>query len=354
MYNGLPTRKQRFANHFKESGYRVVFLEPPFTYLGFLRGKRSQNGIKIEKITENFYVLHSFAWFPFFKKNVIFNNIDNHIFLNHIKKTFKELNFYPEIVWNYMPFLPKALRNLKAKIVYDCVDDHSAYPGLINPSFVDELEEQTVKLSDAVVVTNDTLKEKLSRYGKEPIILGNGVNWELFSKGLFNYETSIKKQIVYVGAIAEWFDLDLVKSIAKHYSNYEILIIGPVSIDASLLSGITNIKFTGRMTQEAFAPILRGSSVAIIPFKINKLTERIDPLKVYEYLAAGIPVVSTPVGGVKTLPVLIGSSNDEFIQKIKEAVENDSTEKRRNRSMEVKQFSWEMKYKIVDGIIEKL
>jgi len=354
IHGGLPTRKQRFANHFKNIGYRVLFVEPPFTYLGLLKGKRAQNSTTIEKIEENFFILHSFAWFPFFKKNVIFNDIDNRIFLKHIKKAFKELHFYPEIVWNYMPFLPKALQNLKAKIVYDCVDDHSAYPGLINPDFVNKLEEKTVELSDAIVATNDILKEKLSSFGKEPIVLGNGVNWKLFSKGLFNYEPSIKKRIVYVGAIAEWFDLELVKSVAINYPDHELLIVGPTSVNVSTLKAMQNVKFTGRMSQEAIAPILCESQVALIPFKINKLTEKIDPLKVYEYLAAGIPVVSTPVGGVKNLPVLIGSSTDEFIEKIKEAIKTDSIEKRQSRSLEVKKFAWETKYNLITELLKNL
>ncbi len=353
-YNGLPTGKQRFADHFKDRGFKVLFVEPPYTYLGILKGKKANSTNALEKISDDFFVLHSFAWFPFFKKYRLFNAIDNSIFLNHLLNAFKDLDFKPEVVWTYMPFVFKVLHSLKVKIVYDCVDDHSAYPGLINPDFTNELESQTAEIADAVVVTNDTLKEKLSHYGKEPIVLGNGVNWELFSKGLSNKIPQIKKQIVYVGAIAEWFDLELIERVAKEFSDYKILIIGPVTINVSHLALSPNVEFRGRMSQEAFAPILRESQVALIPFKVNKLTERIDPLKVYEYLAAGVPVVSTPVGGVKNLPVLIGRSADEFIQKIKEGIETDSIEKRQSRAIEVKQFSWETKYKILDQIIESL
>lgn len=351
---GLPTGNVGFANHFNERGYRVLFVEPPYTYLAILKGKKNNKTEPLEKVASNFFVLYSFAWFPFFKKNSIFNTIDNHIFLNHIKKTFKELHFNPEVVWNYMPFLPQALKEIDAKKVYDCVDDHSAYPGLINPDFVDELERQTVKLSNTIVVTNNTLKEKLSLYGKKPIILGNGVDWELFSKGLFDNPLQIKKQIIYVGAIAEWFDVELTKEVAREFQDYKIIIIGPASVDVSSMTLLPNVELKGRMTQESFAPILQESSVAIIPFRINKLTERIDPLKVYEYLAAGVPVVSTPVGRVNDLPVAVSNNHEEFIKKIKEAIETDTREKRLKRSTEVRQFSWEMKYAIVDRIIESL
>ncbi|MGB9694990.1 MAG: glycosyltransferase [Caldisericaceae bacterium] len=356
LYWGLPTGNQGFAKHFNDRGFRVLFVEPPYTYLALLKKsfKKRDNSERIEKICDNFYILNSFAWFPFFKKYRFFNSIDNHVFLNHIKSSFSELDFHPEIVWNYMPFLPEVLQNLNAKKVYDCVDDHSAYPGLINPDFVDELERETVKISDAVIVTNETLKDKLSLYGKQPTVLGNGVDWALFSEGLFDKPAQIKKQIIYVGAIAEWFDLNLILAVAKKLPDYKILIIGPVSVDIAKLASAPNVQFKGKMTQQEFAPILRESAAAIIPFKVNKLTERIDPLKLYEYFAAGVPVVSTRVGGTKEFPVFVADSESQFIEKIKEAIETDSNEKRLSRSMSVKQFSWETKYAIVDKIIESL
>jgi len=356
-YNGLPTRKQKFANYLKETGFRVLFVEPPYTYLALLK----KNGIKqlsskttLDKIDNNFFLLHSFPWFPFFKKNRICNKIDNKIFLNHLKKAFKEIDFKPEIIWNYMPFLPSILQEIKSKKVYDCVDDHSAYPGLINQAFVNELERKTAKLSDLIITTNNELKEKITKYGKDAVVISNGVDWNFFSSNLFNVTINIKKRIIYIGAISEWFDKELVESVAIEFPDYEITLIGPCSIKIDSLKNHKNIKLLGVIKQEIFAPILAESAIAIIPFKINKLTENVDPLKTYEYLAAGVPVVSTKIGRVKDLPVFIGNNKEDFASKIKQAIQSDSLEKRVERSMEVKNFSWERKYDTIKKLLENL
>jgi glycosyltransferase involved in cell wall biosynthesis len=357
-YYGLPTRKQRFANYFKKIGFRVLFVEPPYTYLALLKKRKnileySSKNI-LEEIDNNFLILHSFAWFPFFKKYKQLNEIDNNIFLKQLKEAFYKMDFRPSIVWNYMPFLPSALKEIKSKKIYDCVDDHSAYPGLINPNFVNDLERKTVELSDKIITTNEKLKIKLAKYGKNSLIINNGVDWALFSSDLYNKTIRIKKKIIYVGAISEWFDSELVKLIATEFHEYEIILVGPKSINTDDLKKFKNITLTGVMKQETFAPILAESSVAIIPFKLNRLTENVDPLKVYEYLASGTPVVSTPIGGVKNLPVLIGSDKNEFVKKIGEAINSDSIEKRLQRSKEVRKFSWETKYIMIAELIRNL
>jgi len=81
----------------------------------------------------------------------------------------------------------------------------------------------------------------------------------------------------------------------------------------------TNIAFLGKLGQKDFAPLLWESAAAIIPFKVNDLTKKIDPLKAYEYLSCGVPVVSMPVGNVKDLPIYIGETKEGFLTKLKMA-----------------------------------
>jgi glycosyltransferase involved in cell wall biosynthesis len=357
-FNGLPTRKQRLANYLKGMGFRVLFVEPPFTYLAILKKreflKEIHNINRLIEIDNNLFLLKSFPWFPFFKKYQFINNIDNSIFLNHLMAVFKEINFKPAVTWSYMPFLPGALKEISGKKVYDCVDNHSAYPGFINATFVDELERKTVKLSDLVITTNNELKEKISKYGKNAVVISNGVDWNLFSSNILNGKINIKNRITYVGAISEWFDIELVEFIADKFSDYEIILIGPCSINIDRFKTHKNIKLLGKMKQDAFVPILSESAVAIVPFRINELTKKVDALKIYEYLAAGVPVVSTEIGGANNLPILIGKDKDSFAVKITEAIKNDSIEKRIERSLEAKKFSWEIKYSQITNLLNSL
>lgn len=357
LYDSFPSRKPRFAHYLEELGYRILYVEPPYTILAIFKKdflKQIRRGI--EKKTENFYLLRTFAWFPFFKKSILINLVDNYIFLFRIHKTMKKLGFNPSLIFTYMPFLPFALKSLKAKIVYDCVDDHASFKGLINPKVVNYLERKTVNISDTVITTgNEKLQNKIRIFGKEPIVIENGVDWKIFANNImYKKNIDIKKQIVYVGTISYWFDLDLIKSIAKKFNNYKVILVGPAQIDISSLKDFKNIIMTGKMEQKEIAAILRESAVSIIPFKITPLTEKIDPLKAYEYIASGIPVVSTAVGGVDKLPIYIAKTQDEFLEKIQQAINEDSFEKRKERVILSKNFSWETKYKQVKKIVEDI
>jgi len=353
----LPLRKFWFSKYFSENGFRVVYVEFPHTYLAYLKkGFKLENRSKLERISDNYFVLKSFPVLPFFKKYKIINWIDNKLFYRFIKESLKEIGFNPSLVWVYLPFFPEALSYFNAKKVYDCVDDYTSLPGLINPNYVLELERKTVNLVDKVIVTNNPhLEERVRSFGKEPIVISNGVNYKLFSGWLEKKNGfEIKKRIIYVGNVSLWFDFELVSKIADSFKDYEVMIVGFASVDLSPFKKYSNINFAGKLTQEQFVPLLSESSVAIIPFKINTLTKGADPLKVYEYLAAGVPVVSTPVGNVSKLPIYVANTHKEFIKKIKEAIESDSIEKRREHSEKAKSFSWETRYKMIQEILDKL
>ncbi len=364
-FSALPTRKQRFAKHFREIGFRILFVEPPATYFALLKNRSEflkslgsyKNGVK--QVENSFFVATTPPWLPFFKKNLFINRMDNNILTSYFQKLFDKIHFIPQITWSYMPFLPYSLEKIYSKKIYDCVDDHSAYPGLLNPNIVDILEKKTVQLSDVVITTNKVLKNKLKRYDAKKDIetIGNGVDWKLFSSPLLNSShIKIKKRIIYVGAIAEWFDQGIIKKIAKSLPDWELLLIGPISVNASSLAKYKNITFQGKLLQKDIAPLLAESACAIIPFKVNRLTKNIDPLKIYEYLAAGVPVVSTPVGGLQQFKTEVEISNDadKFVNKIVRLTKYDSIEKRIARSKIVKKHSWENKYKEIDRILEKL
>lgn len=356
-FDSFPSRKTRFSKFLSHSGFRVVYVESPHTYLAYLKKSKFANPGSLEKLNDNFYVLRSFHILPFFKKYRPLNAVDQKIFYKHINTALEKISFKPVAVFNYMPFFPDILSNFNSSIIYDCVDDHANFPGLINPDYVNELEKKTVALSDAVIVTGSkALKEKIVKFGKIPYVIPNGVDYKLFSSWLENaISLKIKKQIVYVGALSEWFDLELLEFLAQNLKEYEFLLIGfgPLSLD-KLLKENSNIKFLGKLSQKAFAPILWESAASIIPFKVNDLTKKVDPLKAYEYLASGVPVVSTPIGNIENPYIYVGSTKEDFMEKLKIAIEEDSLEKRIKRTEFAKQFSWENRFNQLSEILGKL
>lgn len=352
----LPLRKFWFSKSMSENGFRVVYVEFPHTYLAYLKKDSNlESRTRLSKISDNYFVLRSFPILPFFKTNRLSNWIDNRLFYRRIKETLKELDFKPSLVWSYVPFFPDALQAFHTKTLYDSVDDYASLPGLIDPNYVLELERKTVNVVDKVIVTDTfCLEERMRVFGKEPVVISNGVNYEVFSRWLSMADTlQIRKRIMYVGNVSHWFDLELFEKIADTFKDFEIMIVGFTSVDVSSFKKHPNINFVGKLMQEEFAQLLSESSVAIIPFKENEVTKATDPLKVYEYLAAGVPVVSTRIGNVSKLPVYVATRED-FVEKVKDAIKEDTIEKRRSQTLFAKQFSWETKYKILQKIVENL
>jgi glycosyltransferase involved in cell wall biosynthesis len=125
----------------------------------------------------------------------------------------------------------------------------------------------------------------------------------------------------YVGAVDNWFDQSLVKGLHDQLTDWEIHIVGPLRVDTTMLSSLPRVKFFGRVPYDELPRYLAQFDVAMIPFVINPLIEATSPIKLFEYLAAGVPVVSTPMPEV--LPFVedgvvgCASSSDEWASVIR-------------------------------------
>ena len=136
----------------------------------------------------------------------------------------------------------------------------------------------------------------------------------------------------------------MIKKTAEHFRDGSVVLIGKIAVDAErkikILDGVSNIHFLGRKPYADLPAYCKGFDVALNPFAINDLTLAANPLKVREYLAAGLTVVSTDIPEVRILDdCLIGATPEEFINQIQSALENPKL--RREISDRVRAESWE-------------
>ncbi len=110
-----------------------------------------------------------------------------------------------------------------------------------------------------------------------------------------------KPIIGFFGLIADWVDVDAMAQIAKHFSSGSLVVLGKVTTDVSALTALPNVHMLGRKPYSELPAYCKGFDVAINPFKLNRLTLNANPLKIREYLAAGLPVVSTDIPEVRIL-----------------------------------------------------
>ena len=128
---------------------------------------------------------------------------------------------------------------------------------------------------------------------------------------------------VYVGAIAPWFDVRLLAEVARRCAHVTFVIIGPVDTNVSAIEGLANVRLLGRRPYEQIAGYLKHAQVGIIPFERSDLVDRVSPIKLFDYLACGLPVVSTRWAELEAMkpPAALCDGPDQFTQAVLQAID---------------------------------
>lgn len=358
-WDDLWTRKQRFMNMLAKEGNKVLYVEPIYFTRGrsacakvseVLKRAKSNPFSKVKKVSENLYILIPAVKIPFGQFELI--SLWNQLILKQeIKRAQRKLTLDNPIFWTYSPYSNKLISAFSEKLaIYDCVDEHSAYPN-VNKSLIRKMEERLIEKVDIVFVTTKELYEDKKHLNKNIFIIPNGVDIKHFSKAC-EEKTTIpdelqaipKPRIGYIGGIADWIDLDLILYIAKSKPEWSLVLLGPIITqdNLNLLKATKNIYFLGRKDLHVLPNYLKGLDACLNPFKLNELTSRVNPLKVYEYLAAGKPVVSVGMPAIRQFEGIIkfAHSKKDFIDLINEALGENQLGLRKKRLEAVRDYSW--------------
>jgi glycosyltransferase involved in cell wall biosynthesis len=246
--------------------------------------------------------------------------------------------------------------------IYYCVDEYTAFTGV--SSGLKEIEEDLFRKSDLVVVSAETLLESKKKFNPKTFLIRHGVDFNHFRASL-EEATKIPGEIAdlprpiigFHGLLADWVDFELIKKIAAHFKNGSVVLIGKITFDAEkkikILDGVPNIHFLGRKPYAELPAYCKGFDVALNPFVMNELTRNVNPLKVREYLAAGLQVVSTDIQEVRVLEnCLIGKTGADFIAKIEEILQNPKP--RTEVSDSIRHESWDAKVDELRAIMRKV
>ncbi|MCU7924763.1 MAG: glycosyltransferase [Candidatus Thiodiazotropha sp. (ex Dulcina madagascariensis)] len=232
--------------------------------------------------------------------------------------------------------------------VYYCVDDYSEWPGL-NKKEVIKMESELIRKCNIFVATSDLLYNKISNKNKDVQLLTHGVDLEFYAKKdqpahkLLNGVP--RPQVGYFGLFDDRSDKELIKSLSLQMPDVSFIITGSVDTDIRDLRSISNIYFTGSVPYKELPQLISSWDICMLPYKINELTNAIQPLKIKEYLASGKPVISTPIKEVKALKeyVYLAETPDQWRVGIQKILRGGSDDRVQNRADFLKSESWEIK-----------
>ncbi len=368
-YNPFPTRKQNVMKRLKDS--KVLYFDPPVTILAPLKDRSALKRLfafrkEGEKVTDSVTVYAMPPVLPFYNRVRLVNRINQRILSSYVRGKMKLHGFSEPVLWCYSPSSCDIVSEIpKRALVYDCVDRHSAYKGMINPSVVDRMERDLAKGADLVFSTAAGLHETLSGYNRNSVLVPNGAAYELFSKaaegGLKVPEelSGIEGKIFgFVGMLQECINYEWLEALAKKCPGSHLVFIGRKlpGVDLSRLGNYKNVHFLGLKKQEELPKYLSRFDVCLNPFRPGSLSKDVSPLKFYEYLATGKPVVTAPeplqVLDYKDV-VYLAESEDEFIgQCLRASGENDPALRTR-RMRYAKECSWDARVSRMEEELKK-
>lgn len=205
-------------------------------------------------------------------------------------------------------------------IIYDCLDDFADFDDAF--SGVPEAERMLTQLCTGLVGTSGPLCRRWKDLDKARACIRNGCDYASFAAAAAQPAASKGKIIGYHGAIAEWFDADLVRALALALPQHTLLLAGGDTAGAGTrLRDLPNVRLTGEVSYARLAELVASFDVGLVPFKIRSLTLGTNPVKVYEYLAAGKPVVATPLPEMEQFGTLVRvGAGEAFIRAVQSAL----------------------------------
>ncbi|MDQ4149634.1 MAG: UDP-galactopyranose mutase [Actinomycetota bacterium] len=203
------------------------------------------------------------------------------------------------VVWLYTPMaLDLAQQRKPALLVYDVMDDLASFkwaPESLRLRYLQSLDSSDIVFAGGRSLFHKVLKHRPD----ETFLFPSGVEPEHYADARRHRKAGGPPVAGYVGVIDERIDLDLVRQLGQMLPEWEIHMVGPtLKLDPASLPDGPNLKYLGHRAYEELPEAMGGFDVGIMPFALNEATKSISPTKTLEYLAAGLPVVSTKVPDV--------------------------------------------------------
>ena len=244
-------------------------------------------------------------------------------------------------------------------LVYDCMDDHAGFSTVT--AEVAAGERRLLAEADLTVASSQILFEKASLKSRRAVLARNAVDYAHFAQEFGQYEAGSTPVIGYFGAISDWFDVELMTELARSRPDWHFQMIGRVDtmlLDNSPLKKLANVEFLGEQPNSDLPRLIAHWDCGLIPFKRTPLTEATNPVKVYEMLAAGKPVVAVDLPELRPIAaaglIEIASDANGFAEKIERSRRERSAELTARRRAFARENTWEQRFSSIEAACRTL
>jgi len=287
-------RPQQLASQFANLGHRVFYVQTKIRY---------QNNLAplIKAIKQNIFSVQLSSKDRFANVQTFISSENVNDLLNSFRILRDHYLVNSAIIKIDSPIWRKLAIRLKSDLgwylIYDCMDLHEGFSN--NNLSISYNEQLLLEESDRVFASSYYLVDKISNHKIKASLIPNGTDYDFFNTAKQVIPAiqirGIDKPIIgYYGAIADWFDTELVGRLASDHPDWSFVLIGDTHLaDLEPIIDLSNVFLLGEKPYSEIPKYLSHFDVCLIPFKNIPLTKATNPVKLYEYLSAGKPVVAT-------------------------------------------------------------
>ena len=348
-----------YAKMFAKNGWDVLFISDPISPFHFLKKNKEQlsERLKIYKgqTQSGFENIKTYVPMglatpnekPLFNSDFVTKNWFKMTMPNLIRYI-KKIGFGEvDVLWFDSIVLASLIGEIKYKKSILRIADKIESFKKISPNLKNQSEILKEKV-DIIVYAAKSLEDYVKKYKNKIHYVPNGVDINHFinsSKNMPDDLKNIPKPIaVYIGAIDDWFGLDFLHEVATRCKDISFVLIGDPVIDISKLKKLSNLYILGRKNYNRIPQYLNNSEVGIITFNVkHPVVDTVNPIKLYEYMACGLPVVSTSWKELELIksPASLVKNPEEFSKSLYKALESGKDKKYLDYA---KENSWDKRF----------
>jgi glycosyltransferase involved in cell wall biosynthesis len=367
-WDALPTRKHRFARWWAEGGNRVLYVEQQMHWAGWLADLRAEFGRAWSwlkgprEVAPDLWVATLPLVIPFFQMWEPINRLNNAALLPVLRGWLRRLGFEHPVLWTYTPHSADFVGKLGERAaVYECVDDFTAAKGLVDAGAIGRMERRLIRAVDLLSVTHEGLYASKAGDARRAVVVPNGVEAGHMARAA-DPDLPVAEALAdaphpivgYLGGINYWIDTPLLARIAREHPDWTVALVGPAALlaDMTPFDGLPNVIHTGRVPYEDVPRYVKAFDVCVNPYVLDGVAEHCSPLKLYEYIATGKPVVSVDMPEARQFAdlIAIAPDRDAFVGLVEAAV-NSPDERAAERMAEAGRHTWRRRFETVSAAL---
>lgn len=368
----LRGRTGAFVDNLRKRGFFIYYFErPPDSPLQYFKDPIGYNrglfNFLFPKpiVSENIEILPQPPILPakrfntglikrFNRNNITKRIIEKYIHLMEVRKK-------PVVAFIVTPWWYDIIDKMDfALLCYDCIDDLKIFCEEKELNYFSNVQKRLVEKSDLILISAQKLKDEIIKIRADAPIeyIPNGVDADFFIKegsgaGMPASLVNLPKPTIgFIGSLFNWVDISLIEKTAQAYPNASVVLVGPVQ--GIEIPKKPNIVYLGPQLYSTIPAYINSFDVCLIPFIADPLSDKVNPIKVYEYLSLGKPVVAINLSELEKMRDLIylAKDNDDFILSIKKALNENNPELKSKRIQYARENSWDIRVEQLIAVVK--